>query len=78
MLMGKGAAICWATKIAEAGAEDALGKQIANNQPQCLLQLWGSSKQLVSLSERRWMKHFFVLGSGAASARIWIVLVTTF
>lgn len=31
MLMGKGAAICWATEIAEAGAEDALGKQIANN-----------------------------------------------
>lgn len=55
--MGKGAAICWATKIAEAGAEDALGKQIANNQPQCLLQLRGSSKQLMSLSKKRWMKH---------------------
>lgn len=39
MLVGKGAAICSATKIAEAGVEDALGKQIANNQPQCLLQL---------------------------------------
>lgn len=59
MLMGEGAAICWATKIAEAGAEDALGKQIANNQPQCLLQLSGSSKQLMSLSKKRWMKHIF-------------------
>lgn len=31
----------------------------------------------MSLSERTGMKHFFLLASGAASARTWIVLVTT-
>lgn len=73
--MGKGAAICWATKIAEAGAEDALGKQIANNQPQCLLQLLRLF-QAAYVLEQKEVDEIFLLGSGAVNTRICVVLVT--